>query len=375
MINDKLRLRRKLDTDCFECIATFRSNANRPDIEALIGLLKEYNIVTPDLIIDHMLPHKPPAMAKNLISRYMELGFLDESGRAGPYAEYALDGDIMLPERGKYKIFSTSDPVILQRIIKVSYSDDPDRKKEAGNGQEKTVATSAPKPIHIPDYMLDAKGKKCLVWFDGRKNIVLESVEPMGIPLSETIDVSLEVELGHNFNRVMLKNPKEKEPITIGETPPLDLESIWKQMLLSPRLATWSGGPIDLGKLRVSFEETTPQERETFTRRIQSFPVFTDSLERFMVDDFSVSITPRTRKDAEKWVKYNMLSKINDYLSEKEYLVLSATVEDKFKEFNLNMPGREELLKAVDENFYKSSEEAMRKRWYLLAPVDLTEVK
>ena len=137
MTDDKLKLRRKIDTDSFECIATIRSNANRPDIEALIGLLKEYQMVTPELIIEHMLPHKPLAMAKNLISRYMVLGFLDENGKSGLYAGYALDGDIMLPERGKYKIFATPDPMILQRIIKLSYLDDSDRKMEVGNGQNR----------------------------------------------------------------------------------------------------------------------------------------------------------------------------------------------------------------------------------------------
>ena len=374
MTNDRLKLRRKIDTDCFECIATFRSNANRPDIEALMGLLKEYQLITPELIIEHMLPDKPLAMAKNLISRYMELGFLDENGKAGLYAKYALDGDIMLPERGKYKIFATPDPVILQRIIKVSYLDDSDRKKEVGNGQNKTVTANPPKPMPIPDYMRDAEGIKCLVWFDGRKNIVLESIEPMGIPLSDPVDISLEVELGHNFTRVFLSNPKEKESITMVETPPLGLEVVWKQILLDPRLAGWTGGPLDLGKLEVSFEETTPQERETFTRMIQSFQVFIDRLEIFRVDGFSVSVSPGTKKDAEKWAEYAMLSKINDYLADKEYIVLSAMVENKFKEFDLKMPERDELLQKVDEHFHNSKEEAMRKRWYLRAPVDLTEV-
>jgi hypothetical protein len=264
--------------------------------------------------------------------------------------------------------------MLLQRIIKLSYLNDFDRKVEVGNGQNKTVTSNPPKPIPIPDYMRDAEGIKCLVWFDGRKNIVLESIEPMGIPLPETVDVSLEVELGHDFKRVLIRSPKEKEPITIGETPPLDLEAVWKQMLLSPRLAGWSGGPVDLGRLKVSFEETSPQERETFTRRIQSFPVFTDSLEKFFVDDFSVSVSPRTKKDAEKWAEYAMLSKINDYLTDKEYIVLSAMVEDKFKEFNLKMPERDELLQKVDVYFHESTGEAMRKRWYLRAPVDLTEM-
>jgi hypothetical protein len=49
-------------------------------------------------------------------------------------------------------------------------------------------------------------------------------------------------------------------------------------------------------------------------------------------------------------------------------------VENKFKEFDLNMPERDELLQKVDEHFHNSKEEAMRKRWYLRAPVDLTEV-
>ena len=182
------------------------------------------------------------------------------------------------------------------------------------------------------------------------------------------------MELGHNFTRVFLSNPKEKESITMVETPPLGLEVGWKQILLDPRLAGWTGGPLDLGKLEVSFEETTPQERETFSRMIQSFQVFIDRLEIFTVDGFSVSVSPRTKKDAEKWAEYAMLSKINDYLTDKEYIVLSAMVENKFKEFDLKMPERDELLQKVDEHFHNSKEEAMRKRWYLRAPVDLTEV-
>ena len=38
------------------------------------------------------------------------------------------------------------------------------------------------------------------------------------------------------------------------------------------------------------------------------------------------------------------------------------------------MPERDELLRKVDVYFHESTEEAMRKMWYLRAPVDLTEM-
>lgn len=374
MITTSLKLSRRITTETFECIATIRRKGSRPDIAAIMELIKQYHKITPEIVLEHMLPHKPIAMANNLLSRYRALGFLDEEGNPGQYANYAFEGEILLPETGKFQITTVKDPIILQYIVRIAYPS----KQLFENGNRRTQNRNdnevATKPIPVPTDLLEVVNRKFIAWFDGRKNVVLESVERMGIPFNEMRQMSLELTLDQNNARIFLRDSEEKDVLNVADTPPIELDSVWKYVLQYAPLTGWRGGPLNRGKLKVSFTETTKHERETFTRRIECPTLLVNGIGEFTAEPFDVAIEPKTKAEADKWATYLVLSQIHDYISDQELAKLVNATKMKFKTFEPSIAERKELIESIQEYFADSQIEADRKHWYLQVPLDLTEV-
>ena len=363
MSSDKLVLRKEMKANGYECLATVRKESDRPDIEVAMKLLKRFGRLSPEILSDHLLPGRPLAMANNLYRSYQELEFIDQSGYPLEFGEAAKEGSIYLPERGKYLIFSSDEPLITQGVVALTY---PDKKRPQSNQGKNATKT--------PESIGKAIGKKIPVWTDSLENVYIENVEGLSIPLKESLQISLEATLHSTSTTIRLKKNDSQKILQLNGENLLGLKKVWEIITKANNIETWKGGPLNEGVLEVRFSELSPQEISSFERTLKSPIVNLPKLGQYTVTPFIVRIQPLTKTDALHWATYLLISQINDYQTNESFQKIVEQVKSKFPSYDLMMPGIERTMELVMHEKTLSETERLRKYWYLRAPIDLVEV-
>ncbi|MHB1440055.1 MAG: hypothetical protein ACYCSO_04880 [Cuniculiplasma sp.] len=394
MNSKKIILKKNITLNCYECLATVRRiSKNRPDIEIAMELLRRFDNLSSEIIRKYLLPGKPEAMANNLFRRYQDLGFVDEFGIPKKFGEYAIAGNIYLPERGQYRLCSADDPMISQGIVSLMYHrDEKNHPKNSENGQSGIEQKHESLPI--PPSVKAAICQRILVWSEkpdgvfieepkGRvtpskeklqiNDIYIEKIEENLISLSEKHQIELEIEVNVSSTIIRFRTNDSKEPIQLNDDSKLDLSRLWSVLEQTDALETWKGGPLDQGSLNLRFEELTLPEILHFERTIPIQNLDILQLGRYSVLQFTVPIAPYSKTDAELWERSLLISNINDYQTRETIQALSDINKSKFSAFELEIPSAEDLIGILDKQKYLTETERMRKIWYLRAPLDLME--
>ena len=385
MVSDKIILKRSLDVEFFECLATIRRKEKVPYITSVLKLAVQSEQITPELLRDELLPGESLALSTNIIKRHTQLGFIDENGVPKYLGIMAAKGNVLMPERGKYIIGVTKDPLVNNRIIYIKVAPDITRNTYSSTNSNKDKSQER-KMAKIPQGII---GKHSLVWLENTDNkdnkdntentnkepieILVESIADIVYSAEVKIHFQLEVVISNNSKVISINNEKNGS-IKITENLELDLDEIWKLEVKDTGLK-WIGNPMEMGRGLIKYKETNASERKSFSKNIPQKEIDTISAGKFTAGPIVVNIQPDNDRDATLWANELIKSEITEYCTEKDYMEICEKVSKKFTDSSPNISNIEEFLKylrdkddGTDEN---STQSLPMEYWYLQAPRDL----
>lgn len=365
MVSEKLVLKRKLNVEFFECIATIRRQEKTAYITSVLKLAKRYGKITADKLMDELLPEESLALSENILKRHAQLGFIDESGRPTELGEEAARGNVFMPERGKYVIGVTTDPLVGNRPVYVNRADDGDKPKNSHGG-----SMEKPKGIRMPEIIARVTGKRSLVWLDGEiKEILVESIDDIVHPKTNDVSFHLQLEIDKDSTRLSIGR-NNSDPIITSNDVEIDFEEIWDLHVKTLRLR-WLGKPLNMGKGLVEYGQTNLPERKSFTKNLPSQAISTSSYGSFTVEPVSIYIRPATTRDAMPWARDLIRSEIIEFCDERKYKEISERVRGRFTDLVPEIPDIDEFIEYLYGLAENASENLPIEYWYLRAPRDL----
>ena len=369
MISEKLVLRRKLNVEFFECLATIRHQEKTSYITSVLKLAKKHGRVTPERLRDELLPNEPLALSENILRRHFQLEFIDENGRLTELGEEAAKGNVLMPERGKYIIGVTSDPLVRSGIVYVNHAENgqQNRNSPQQNGKDKHAN------LKKPEILSQAIGKQSLVWLDDEiKEILVESIDEFVTPKASSFDFQLQTTIDINKTEISIKKDSGG-PISFSDNSEMDFEEVWNLLVKSMGLR-WRGNPMHSGEGLVRYKDTTPSERGSFSKNIPQLDVVTRSSGSFKVDPIVIKIQPEMNSDATLWAKELIKSGLTEYCDESRYKEISEKVRNRFTYSSPKIPEIEEFIEYLYRLAEGTAENLPMEYWYLQAPRDLAPV-
>lgn len=379
MVSDEIILKRSLDVEFFECLAIIRRKEKVPYITSVLKLAVQSEQITPELLRDELLPGESLALSTNIIKRHTQLGFIDENGVPKYLGIMAAKGNVFMPEKGKYIIGVTKDPLVKNRIIYIKRAPDINRNTYSSTNSNKDKSQERKRAEIFSDII----GKKSLVWLENTDNtentnkepieILVQSIDDNVYSVEVKIHFQLEVVISNNSKVISISNEKNGS-IKITENLELDLDEIWKLEVKDTGLK-WIGNPLDMGRGLIKYKETNASERKSFSKNIPQKEIDTRSAGKFTVGPIVINIQPDNDRDATFWANELIKSEITEYCTEKDYMEICEKVSKKFTDSSPNISNIEEFLKylrdkddGTDEN---STQSLPMEYWYLQAPRDL----
>lgn len=367
MVSSNLILRREIESKSYECIATIRVKENKSYLTTVLKLAKEGGIIDEACIIKELFPSEPIRMASNMIRRYQQLGFLNENGSLTELGDEATNGNVFMPERGKYLISVSSDPVITGGFIEI-------KAKDNKNGSMENTENPKKKPDpsdKIPEILSQCEGKRSLVWFNEKiEEVWIEKISNIVKKIESSQKYKSEITVG--YNGAFLKLSRNKSEISFPLNNGIDLEEVWESIVYS-KSWDWHGEPLQKGISLVRYRDIKMNEKEvkSFTKIIPAFKLNLEDLGDFIADPIELNIQPVSSVDANDWALDLIRFNIVDYIDQKAFDQIVINVEKKFTYYHPEIPTMEDFMEYLLYNAKQSARGIPLEYWYIRAPLDL----
>ena len=343
----------------------------RAELHAVLLLAEEHGgRATAKEVSQELLQGRPELMGKAIIDRCSDLGLLDESGRITPVGRDALlTGNVFIPERGRYVVWFTEDPLIPQKLVHVEPMAEPNLNDEVALMKGRKARGEPREEAELlPDRLRALVGGLYDLIGEGGGRIAIRSMDPNGVtsrPGPED-NTKITLEVAPDRSRLSVSGGFQK----LLTPPQLDFEASWLSALGPPaRLWARSRNPP---ALKCAYDELSPKELASFSKTV-SLP--RPSLSGFgEFDDASVDgvpIFPRTAEDATKWARWILKRSVADYVDSEQYERLQEACKSRFPDFpSVRLPPAEELAQELAAE--RAADGTLPKEyWHLQAPLDL----
>lgn len=386
----EVTLSRPLVIHCFEVFAEVAKAERRQEIQAVLLLAQGHgDRLTPEQVCEDLLGGRPPIVGRTILRRCREYGlmegsdeqsFLTEAGR-----ESASKGFVFVPEKGKYRLWVTDDPLFPEAALDLlPVKEEPlstDHVRESqrthGWGREKTRGGSAHGALDMKSQAealrgrvftpLSSESHPIQINFVGPEWVRVEDAAPPA-PARITWKTS-----ETNPGKVRVDGAYRAEGLAPPRVPFL---TIWRA-LLGPYAEDWVNtdhGPV----LRCAFEGDglASANFRSFRRTLEfDSPSIPDlgGFDPLQVDD--VPLAPRKWEDAQSWAAWLLQDRIVSYQDERSFGILRQEVLKAFPEFEVELPSAAELLERLAPSGGTGGPGRFPAAfWFLNAPRDLVEV-
>ena len=372
----KIALDRNVEIVCLDVLMDISKKSDkRADLVAVAKRAKELKgKITPEAVCTDLI-NRPDATSagERILIRCQDIGILDGKYRLTEDGiRAAKEESVFIPERGVYRIWCTEDSLVSQKFLRYEQKDDGalwthfsrvSPKKAKGSPKKKGKIDKTPK------WVQDLSGKELQVY--GTDEVVrIENVEDKCRTVtgsSPSLAVKLSVE---QFESPQVNLSSEKWKVdSVIDAPKLSFDDIWNNLLQQTgyKVRYWVSNFLEL-----NYDDLSDPEKRSFFRdivinkpAIKKFDTFKKTrLER-------IPISPRTKKDADKWAGFLFENSLNEYLSRDGYQSKFDAVKQNpaFYRFSdqLILPKQQ----ALSEKVRKENELLPREFWYLQAPLDL----
>lgn len=385
----ELTLSRKLDVLCFEVFAEVAKAEKRQEIQAVLLLAQENGgRITPELICTKLLGGRPPVVGRTILQRCKLLHLVEgddnESFLTAEGRESASRGMVFVPEKGKYRLWVTDDPLFIPAALDLEplkeqpltrdnvYESERAHGRRGGGppqpgvGQAQDMRAQAERLKGQVFTPLKPDAQPYLLNFIGPEWVYIESPE-VARPSRITWTVR-----DSSLGRVQVDGAFTSDTLS---PPSIPFDQIWLGLLGSNQ-KDWDTRD-DGTYLRCSFEGDglTDADKLSFQRTLVFDHPEIPELGRFdALEVESVPIAPRTENDAQEWGGWLLEKRVTTYQDNASFAALQREVHRAFPEFDVSLPSRSQLLRRLVKGLPPKAEGRYPPSyWFLQAPQDLAE--
>lgn len=361
-------LNRSIDLEKYEVLMEIGRKERREELHAILMLADELGgRVSATDICNELLLGRPTSVGRAIIDRCRYLELLDHSDRLTETGKEAIrNGELFIPERGRYVLWYTNDPLISQKLLHVEAVRESSLYKEVrinGNGNEHAE--------NLSEKILNLEGRTFTLLSPGGGHIIIRKIEAKGVicKLKKTDILSATLHIAPS--RIAQLDVKGRFQHKL-QVPGIDFETAWLSVLGS--LARSWENSRNPPALKIAFKELNDKELASFKKTIhltkpnlQSYGTFENTSVK------NVPIIPKSRGDAAQWAKWLLKRSIHTYMDRKQYQDQIESCKSQFLDFeDIELPSLEELVLEFREEKFPDGR-LPREYWYLQAPLDLQE--
>jgi len=366
-------LSRQVSVRKIEALMEIGRREKRDDLHSILLLAEECGgRVTPRGISQKLLPGRPESAAKALIDRCNYYEILSPSGELTDAGREALKtAQVFIPERGRYVVWYTDDPLVPQQLMDLEPVDETRLHDEVmKQDRSKKPSAQEERSQDLPDNLHFLEGKTFDLFGHDHGQVAIKKVEPRVVSRSpdSTDNVRVNLRLSSTSPAIVSIDGKFNRTLP---PPIVDFSLAWLD-LLGPLSALWDASKSPPA-LRKNFEELGEGELGSFTTNLSLREPRVTGLGSF--DDMvvqGVPIVPRTEYDADSWARWLLLRSIDTYVAGPRYTELMARAIARFPGYHgMKLPSQSQLARELDEQ--KKNALLPEQYWYLQAPLDLEE--
>lgn len=381
-------LSRPLEVFCYEVLAEVGQAEKRPEIQAVLLLAQEnHGRVTPELVCRKLLGGRPPVVGRTILQRCRALQLLEgsdeESILTEEGAQSVSEGEVFIPEKGKYRIWVTNDPLFTRPMLDLEPVQESglttDQAQESLQRRRVARASRENEPTNSRSAMADeAERLKGQVFRPSRPGAPRYRINFVGPQWVEVPD-----DRARQPTRITWTvSDTQSHPVQVDgafqthdvEPPKFSFDQIWLG-ILGDRAQDWK--PAEKGTcLHVGFKEITDPERASF-RWDMTFerPRIPDLGEFDPTEAAAVPVAPKRQQDANQWAAWLLGHRVDSYMELGGFAKLQAEVRKEFPEFDVDLPGRHDLVRDLRQGLGSGGgDRPAAGYWFLQAPLDLTEI-
>lgn len=356
-------LERSIDVRCWHVIGSMSKAAKRDELRAVLLRARERGSTDAHDIVGHLLfePNSRRIVAQRLL-RIAELyGLLEEREHRYTLTQsghLALATEqVFVPERGTWTIWASSDPLLPTPILRVESWSEPKAFAEI-RGTDRRFQD-------LPPWLMDTRGIISIPLAGGGESIRIDSFEARGEAVEAAAELRAKWEVSQSKLRIEGKL-NGSQVSTVINAPDISVEEVWKQLLESEGL--WPGWDTQARALRVRFDETVGNERESLLRNLRFHNPIIEDLGGFEgTTVIGVRLRSKSAEDASQWANWRLRERIRDYATIERFRTWMAEALEPFDEFRPSMPSRRLL---ADTAWRERNRREATGTWHLVASED-----
>ncbi len=362
----------------------------RNDIHAILRLAEDHNIshrmINNDLLGRDNADH---AQGKRLIALLEGWGLIEKEygiyyklSQAGRSAIESEDGNVPMPEKGYYQLYTAEDPLLNESIldyeaidkkaIDIEHKEMRETRKKDGVKRENIAPNIINKPKRLSKYN---DGMKVPIICQGNVPIHIYKIDNKLSRSSKKINATIVVRFEYEkkpmvFVSHVRKDGSKVDNVIQDAAFKEDFLNFLKWLVDSDEILVMDGEPT----LLMPFKGLSTQEIQHFKKHLHKKSPNHPEYGPFDDAALSISIFPATLNDAVLWADKLLMSSISDFLTREAFEKKKEQVCSKFEHLYDTGEIRKRMVtfeRAVDESSKAKGEGSML-YWYLVAPRDLS---
>jgi hypothetical protein len=331
-VKPTIKLSRRIAVTPWHIQAKVALAAQREWEPAVLRMIADERSVTADRVAEHLLAGRT-VVAKRLLRTCEALGLAHEIGRGAfelteDGARAAQTGEILIPEDGTWTLWHGLDPMLPSSVVALEPFQDPATFDDMQRSKRKEPVR---KFVRLSDPVRGLRGQTVGILHGHHRLVRFDELQPKGEEAADddpTLTLTLTLTEDHASARV--GGTLNRTPLDLGlpQTGP-SYEEAWAALLAS-------AGMVDLwdesaAVLRVSFEETSVDERKTFRRDLTvkrptlgGWGTFDDTVIK------GVRLAPATPADATAWATWRLRQAVQSTATRERFADWSRTAAEPF---------------------------------------------
>jgi hypothetical protein len=331
-VKPALRLSRQLPVEPWNIVAKIALETEREWEPAVLRIVFDEGPTSAARLAEHLLSGRR-AVAERLLRACAGLGLLQErsdhtfelteSGRSS-----VESGAIFVPEHGTWTLWFARDRLLPSPVLAL----EPYQEPTTFDDQQRSKRGERPRKfIQLPDAVREIESQILPVLHGRYPRARFDELGPQaehGV-VGET-RLTMEVELAPDRTTATIRGELRGQAITLGiAEPDLRHKDAWSAVLTAAGVLNNWDAEHDV--LRVSFDDTTVQERASFRRDLA---VRRPSLGAWGTFDDTViprvPLAPRTPADAEAWARWRLVQAVQDTATRDRFAVWAKNAVEPF---------------------------------------------
>lgn len=362
-MSPNITLKRTVPVGCWRVVGQIARASKRAELVPVLLRAQERGQTNADDIAAHLFfeARARRVVAERVLEIALAYGLLEKTqGRfvltnAGHEAIHT--DQVLVPERGPWTLWACKDPLLGCRVLRVDEWREPSAFDEL-RGKARDIRP-------LPSWLNEVAGKVERPCAGDGRSLRVDVLDGQGEPVPT--DEALVVEWAVGAGQLRFTGSVgAKEVATDVEPPTPSRADVWRELLHGEGL--WPSWDADRQALRVGFDDTEDTERETMTRSLRIERPQIDGLGVFdPIEVSGVKLAARSRSDAERWARWRLESRIQDYATERRMERWASEAKEPFSEHPIDLPSRGDLAR---EAWSAGDERRPPRTWHLVAAED-----